>query len=144
MESALRCGWVYISSHLIPLATGIDINELLLECSLGIEKNVDQRLRENLHKAAGYVCFYLPEGIISAVDGVEEIQRLPFVHMTALNDIRCGARTEKMLHKGMRKGPILVSGKDREEIERNIEQVQRLLKITVQTEEGQTSEIHWS
>ena len=42
VETALRGGGVYISSHLIPLATGIDINEVLLDRVLGVSVEVDK------------------------------------------------------------------------------------------------------
>lgn len=42
VESALRGGGVYISSHLVPLSTGININEVLLKKALGIEVDIDE------------------------------------------------------------------------------------------------------
>lgn len=144
VESAPRGGGVFISSHLIPMATGINVNELLIDCALGIEQDVEKQLLKNVHHAAAYVCFYLPEGVITSIDGAEAIQKLPFVKMACLDTIQKGVKTEPMLHKGMRKGPILISGKDREEIERNINIVQGMLKIIVKNGEMQTSMIHWN
>ena len=41
VESALRGGGVYISSHLIPYATGIDVNDVLLKKALGESVDVE-------------------------------------------------------------------------------------------------------
>lgn len=131
VESALRGGGVYISSHLIPLSTGIDINEVLLMKASGIEVNVDEIIANKELKAAGYVCFYLPEGEVISVDGLEEIKDFSFVKKICIDDIVVGKKTEKMLHKGLRKGPILVSGENREELEKNIAIVQNTLQINV-------------
>ena len=131
VESALRGGGVYISSHLIPLSTGIDINEVLLMKALGIEVNVDEIIANKELKAAGYVCFYLPEGQVISVGGLDEIKDFSFVKKICIDDIVVGKKTEKMLHKGLRKGPILVSGENREDLEKNIAIVQNTLQINV-------------
>ena len=144
VESALRGGGVYISSHLVPFATGIDINEVLLKKALGEPIDVRKVFTDRNDAAAGYICFYLPEGTVREVCGLEELQRLPFVKMACLDTIKPGQKTEPMLHKGLRKGPILVTGKDRSELERNILIVQDTLKITVESPEGKLQGIIWS
>lgn len=143
VESALRGGGVYISSHLIPLATGIDINEVLLDKVMGNKVNVADVIANGFSKAAGYVCFYLPEGFVSKVSGVDELEKLPFVKMVKLDKIEVGQKTEPMLHKGLRKGPILVYGEVREDLERNIKIVQDTLNIEVTGLDGKVRGIVW-
>ena len=143
VESALRGGGVYISSHLIPLATGIDINEVLLKKALGVEIDVAKVFESNSNNASGYICFYLPEGNVHSVKGVEKLKQLSFVKMVCLDDIIVGQKTERMLHKGLRKGPILVTGKDREDLEKNIDEVQKTLEIEVINDAGEISGIIW-
>lgn len=143
VESALRGGGVYISSDLVPLSTGIDINEVLLKKALGMEVDVDAVFEKRVLKAAGYICFYLPEGIVSSVEGVDEIKKLPFVKKVCLDGIIVGKKTEKMLHKGLRKGPILVYGENREDLEKNITKVQNTLKIEVSTDDNKIEGIIW-
>ncbi|HAW15553.1 MAG TPA: hypothetical protein DCW41_02480, partial [Clostridiales bacterium] len=58
VESALRGGGVYISSHLIPLSTGIDINEVLLDKATGVPVDTKAVIESRNDKAAGYVCFH--------------------------------------------------------------------------------------
>ncbi len=142
VESALRGGGVYISSHLIPLSTGIDANELLLLKALGRNVDVEDTFNNRKNRAAGYVCFYLPEGEVCSVAGIQEIKQLPFVKLVCLDNIKVGEKTEKMLHKGLRKGPIIVYGEDREDLEKNIKTVQDTLRISV-IKEGILSEIVW-
>lgn len=142
VESALRGGGVYISSHLIPLSTGIDANEVLLMKALGKSVDIDNIFNHRNSKAAGYVCFYLPEGEICAVEGIETIKEFPFVKLVCLDNIVVGQKTEKMLHKGLRKGPIIVYGEDREDLEKNIKTVQKTLKIGV-VKDGVVSGIVW-
>ena len=106
VESALRGGGVYISSHLMPLATGIDINNVLLDRVLGKPVDVNKVFEGRKDAASGYICFYLPEGTVKSVEGIEKLKSLPFVKKVCLDTIAVGQKTEPMLHKGLRKGPI--------------------------------------
>lgn len=144
VESALRGGGVYISSDLIPMATGIDINDVLLDKALGKEVNIDDVFGKKEEKAAAYVCFYLDEGFVEAVSGVEELKALPFVGDVYLDDLKIGLKTGLPTYKGARKGPILVFGNCRSELERNIAELQKILKIEVANISGVISGIHWN
>ena len=144
VESALRGGGVYISSDLIPMATGIDINDVLLDKALGIDVDVDAVFKQRNDKAAAYVCFYLPEGKIQFVEGVEELKALPFVRKAYIDDLTIGSKTMPPSYKGARKGPILVQGENREDLEQNIILVQKTLKATVTTKDGAILGINWS
>ena len=143
VESALRGGGVYISSHLMPLATGIDINDVLLDKVLGNTLDIDKVFENKKDAASGYICFYLPEGTVKNVSGVEDLKALPFVKKVCLDSIQIGQKTEPMLHKGLRKGPILVYGDNREDIEKNIRRVQETLRIEVESPNGIITGIVW-
>ncbi len=143
VESALRGGGVWISSDLIPMCTGIDINELLLECALGIEDDVEGQLAKKQSDAAGYVCFYLPDGIIESISGIDEIRRLPYVSLACLDDLSVGMKTSPMTYKGARKGPILVKANSRSELNENVKKVQAVLEIGVRTPDGKLKGICW-
>lgn len=136
IESALRGGGVYISSHLIPLATGIDINDVLLSKALGKEVDVESIFAQKQNGSSAYVCFYLPQGKVLKTNGVDELKSLPFVKGVYLDDVAAGSQTEPMRHKGMRKGPILVKGKDRSEVNSHIETIRKTLNIQVETPDG--------
>ena len=69
VESGLRGGGVYISSHLIPYYSNIDINDMLLDASEGKELNVSSVLLNKREHASAYVCFYLPKGQIFSTEG---------------------------------------------------------------------------
>lgn len=143
VESALRGGGVYISSHLIPLATGIDANDLLLKKAMGYDAHVEEAFANRVNRAAGYVCFYLSEGTICHLSGVEELNALPFVEMVRMDGIAVGTHTEPPTYKGARKGPILVSADTREELDKNIEAIQNVLRIEVVDSDGNVTTAHW-
>lgn len=144
VETALRGGGVFISSHLIPFATGININEVLLKKVLGRDVDVDKVFEEKQNHASGYVCFYLKDGVVESVEGVEEIKALPFVKMSLVENIKVGEQTDKMTYKGARKGPIIVIGENRADLEKNILQVQNTLRISVRKDEAAYDGIVWA
>lgn len=143
VESAPRGGGVYISSHLVPLATGIDVNELLLDCVLGVETDMDARLSSCKRAAAGYICFCLPEGVVESVSGIDEIKKFSFVAMTCLDGLKVGVKTGPMLYKGARKGPVLVFAGDRTQMDEQIRTIQSVLDIQVRTADGRLAGIIW-
>ena len=144
VETALRGGGVYISSDLIPMATGIDINDVLLEKALGNDVDVDEVFEKRNDKASAYVCFYLPEGIVQSVSGVEELKALPFVRKAYIDDLTVGQQTMPPTYKGARKGPILVQGENRDDLERNILAVQHVLYAMIRQYDGELRNICWS
>lgn len=143
VESALRGGGVYISSDLIPMATGIDINEVLLKKAMGEFVDVESVFHTRKDKAAAYVCFYLPNGEIQAIEGRDELKNLPFVRKAYVDDLSVGQHTEPMTYKGARKGPILIRGENREDLEKNIRKAQNVFRIRVREDNGDIGGIVW-
>jgi biotin carboxylase len=141
VETAIRGGGVFISSDLVPMACGVNVGELLIKCATGTPNvRISPYKKEN--NAAGYVCFYLPEGVIRRVEGIQKVMSLAGVKKAHLDDIKIGERIGPPRDKTMRLGPILVAGKDRTELHATIEQVQDSLKIDVETHSGNRG-IEW-
>lgn len=143
VESALRGGGVYISSHLVPAYSSIDINETLIDAMLGKEVNMEALMDQFNYHAAAYVCFYLPEGKVSKIQGIEDIKSMPSVFQLFLDDFIEGRETHKIIHKGMRMGPILVKDENRDALEREIEKIQNTLCAEVVSPEGIVKGINW-
>ncbi len=136
VESALRGGGVFISSHIIPNATGLDINDLLIDFALGKDLIIEEFLSKRKNKASGYVCFYLPKGRIKRIEGVEELRNLAGVDLVYLNNLKIGEHTAEMTHKGQRLGPIIVHAESRDSLEAKILECQKTLDIKVETDSG--------
>ena len=141
VESALRGGGVFISSHLIPACSGIDINDVLIDFALGKRINVNKIVEKKLHNAAAYICFYLPQGVVVGIEGKEKIKNSTDVIMSCLDNLRIGDNVEKMEHKGSRLGPILVKADTRHALEDSIQSIQRELKVYVKTPNGIKTQI---
>lgn len=136
VESALRGGGVFISSHLVPLYCGIDVNDLLIDASLG--KSIDLKaVRARMtFRSSAYVCFYFPEGIIESIRGIDDVDDLGFTKLFDKHGLVKGAKVGRMEHKGQRLGPILLDAESRSIIDGRIKTVQGLITAEVRTERG--------
>lgn len=143
VESALRGGGVYISSHLIPLYSGIDINDTLISAMLGEEVKMDEVLAVRNEKSAAYLCFYLPVGEILSVSGFEDVKAMDCVEMCDVHDVVVGERTLQLTHKGQRLGPIIVKAENRIHIEEIIENIQHTIKVEVKGDDGIVRGVIW-
>lgn len=143
IDTALRGGGVYISSHLVPLTTSIDINSVLISCALGEKIDIDGVMSEKKARASAYICFNLPEGTINRVKGVDVIKDMPNVIFFDDGTLSVGTYTGKMEVKGNRKGPIIINANDRRELEEIISKIKSTLSITLSGCDGE-SMIIWN
>lgn len=143
VETALRGGGVYISSHLIPYYTGIDNYKLLFNAALGKQISLGDAEKERNTAASAYVCFSLPAGEVISVNGVQEVHSNPSVKVCDIEDLREGSIVEKMINKTQRLGPIILVADNRELLETEIKKIQKTLNIKVKTSGGDEAEIIW-
>ena len=146
VESAIRGGGVYISSHLVPLATGIDVNTLLLKCALGQDspKLVEETLSARKEGASAYVCFTLPEGTVKEINGLDKVVGIEGVTMCDIRNLSVGDKTEKMIAKGMRKGPIIIHAPNRQELEAIINKLKRTIDVKIVTHGDKIESAIWN
>ncbi len=140
LEIAARGGGVYISSDLIHLRTGLDTEDFLLDLALKGTAEI------NIHETgvfAGYRCFYLPAGEVVSVRGIDEAAALPFLHSNQLDEIHTGMQIAENTNKTSRFA-MIITGRDHNEWEEHVRQVQALLDINVQAADGSLKPIIWS
>ncbi|MBR0468638.1 MAG: ATP-grasp domain-containing protein [Mogibacterium sp.] len=133
LEAAARGGGGFISSHIVRLHTGIDTATYLIKLALG--EITEAPVVEELPNVCCYVSFFLPEGIVTSVEGIEEVKALPYLHAHSLNDITIGKKTAPFSDKTHRYVNVLTAD-TREELYRRIDDFKKTLKIVVQTEDG--------
>jgi carbamoyl-phosphate synthase large subunit len=143
VETALRGGGVYISSHLVPYYSGINNYELLFDAALGKTISLEEAELQRETAASGYVCFTLPEGEIISVEGVKELRNIPSVKVSDVEELQVGTHVGKMVNKTQRLGPIILKADNRETLEQEIIKIQNTLTIRVKSNAGLTSEIIW-
>ena len=137
VETALRGGGVYIASDLIPLSTGVDLTAVLLNAMLGNRDTVTNMLNgRGDKKVAAYICFYLKEGIVSKVYGLEKLKSDPRVKLAEVDEITEGYKAPVFEHKGMRKGPILVVADDLNDLDRLIQMIKESYGVEIDGKPG--------
>jgi biotin carboxylase len=143
MEPAIRGPAGFVSSHLVPLSCGVDFLPLLLDLASGRRDTVMIPKYQLQSRGAGNIYFYLPEGTISRVSGVEEVKSLPGIYRTELDDLIVGRKIAPLVNLNGRQGPIIYAGKDRKECEEIVKKIKDLLFVEVKTTDG-VKVIIWS
>lgn len=128
VEIAARGGGVFISSDLIPGASGVNANDLLVREALGIPNAEPISINRG---AAAYFCYLTPKGTVTALNGLQEAEQTAGVIKAYFDNIEIGMVSQSITDKSSRKGPILVKGKTKQECYQVIEQVKKSLHIEV-------------
>ena len=140
VEIAARGGGEFICGTLIPLASGIRANEMMVKHSLGIEYEVPQK---HLGKASAYFSYMLPEGVIISIDGIDKVKKIKGVFDPMFDNIAVGMRTPPIRDKASRKGPLLVEGDTEEDCYKVRTAMMEVLDIKVKTDSGEIKGIIW-
>ena len=140
VESALRGGGVYIASDLIPLSVGVDLTKILFLAMTGQKDTVVTLLENRIKRASAYICFYLDEGHITSIRGVDEVKSMSHVKKADVDNLRVGDVVPRIEHKGMRKGPFIVEATTLSELDKYIRQIQTVFSIET---DGRPA-IHWN
>ena len=75
VELGARMGGDCITSHLVPLSTGIDMVKATIDISLGLAPDITPKFE----KGSAIRFFAAPEGVIAAIEGVDEARKIPGV-----------------------------------------------------------------
>ncbi len=134
VEIAARGGGVFTSSHIIPKASGVNANELLVKEVLGLEI-LDSEFKTTRGSSA-YLCYLLPKGTIRTIKGIDDVLSLDGVDTAFFDNVSEGMEIISNLDKSSRKGPIIIFGKSPNECYQTIEKIKAVLQIEVETEEG--------
>lgn len=142
VEITARGGGQYLSSHLTPLATGVNVNWLLANYALGKDVLKGKHI-EMKHGAAGWYAFGLPKGIIESISGVREAREMRNVYDVISNKLQIGAQTMEMVDDSGKYGPIIIYGSERSDCDKTFDLVRKTLQINVRTAQGDIEGIIW-
>jgi len=138
IEIAARGGGTLISSDLVPLACGLDVETILLQQALGCPpKSIPQQER----RASGYYCGGgFPEGIVKRICSIEEVERLPGVHRI-VSSMKVGDRTPALTDKATRAIVFLLKGEARQDIDAIAKKIRETVSVVIDTAKGRV-DIH--
>ena len=141
IETAARGGGVFISSDLIHLSSGLETEQFLVNIALGQQKEMPV-IHPQL-QYCGYMAFYLPVGRVIRADGIEKVCALPFVHRNQLSKLHAGLENREGATDKTSRLAVIVSGKTREELEANMQEVRNTLHIEIQSPDGTVTGPIW-
>lgn len=123
IETSPRLGGDYITSTLVPLSTGINMEDQLLNIALG--KKVDTQTGR-MEKAAGVCFFCLPEGVVKRIDPkINEVATWPGVYGFELN-LKEGDAIHQITSSLNRYGEFVVGSINRKELDMMMEETEKL------------------
>lgn len=130
IETSPRLGGDYITSTLVPLSTGINMEDQLLNIALG--EKVDTQTGR-VEKASGVCFFCLPEGVVKRIDPqINEVASWPGVYSFELK-LKEGDAVHQITSSLNRYGEVIVFGENDGEMvtlsELYKNQIKRLIKI---------------
>ena len=128
LEIAARGGGVFISSDIIPLMTGFDTTSFIIDTAAGIRP--DFKLSKPVYACACYLAFFLPEGEILSIDGVDKVKSMPNVYHHNLDSFYIGEKIRKNTDKTTR-GFVVIAGPDFAVLKLIINEIRSILSINV-------------
>ncbi|MCL2110667.1 MAG: ATP-grasp domain-containing protein [Clostridiales bacterium] len=128
VEVAARGGGVFNSSDLVPLSTGVSSEAFLLNIALGVQSGFPE-IKKGLCTCC-YRSFFLPEGEVVSIEGVDEINSYPFTHRNNLCELYIGKKIAGNSDKTSRFF-VIVSAKTHDELDLHVNMVKEALSIKV-------------
>lgn len=127
VELGARMGGDCITTHLVPLSTGIDMVGNTIKIALGEEPDLEQKL----WKGSAIRYFNAPNGVIREISGVEEsekldgVQEITFVKQVGDTVGDIGSSTDRV-------GFVIAQAESAEEAAKVCERVLQMVKIVVE------------
>ena len=127
VELGARMGGDCITSHLVPLSTGIDMVGSTIRCALGLP----MELKPSLQKGSAIRFLSAPSGLIREISGADEAREIPGVQEVTLTK-HIGDRMDGIASSNDRPGYVIAQGETAEEAAAICEKAIQKITITVE------------
>ena len=126
IELGARMGGDNITTHLVPLSTGIDMVDSCIKMALGEDPDIEP----TLHCGSAIRYFDVPSGIIKSIEGIDEAELIPGVkQITFTKDI--GDEVFPIHCSNDRIGFVISQGKTADEAVKACEEAMRTIRIVI-------------
>jgi carbamoyl-phosphate synthase large subunit len=129
IETSPRLGGDFISSTLVPLSTGINMEDILIDISTNHPLQLDC-FNARIKKSSGIKYFELPAGIISSINGIEILNNIPGIKQWHFN-LKLGDRVNKITSSLKRYGYVIFQADKGDTIENLFEITDTILAHSV-------------
>ena len=126
IELGARMGGDCITTHLVPLSTGIDMVEATIKIACGLKPDLTQKF----NKGSAIRYFNVPKGVIKEISGVEDAKKIEGVkEITFVKKV--GETSGDINSSTDRVGFVIAQGENADGAIKICEQVLRKIKISV-------------
>lgn len=126
IELGARMGGDNITTHLVPLSTGIDMVKATINVALGEEPDITP----TLHCGSAIRYFEVPFGTIKSIEGVEEAEKMPGVKQITFTKA-VGEESAPIECSNDRIGFVITQGATADEAAKNCEEAMKRIKIVI-------------
>ena len=126
IELGARMGGDNITTHLVPLSTGIDMVGSTIKVAMG----EDPDITPTLHCGAAIRYFDVPFGIIKAIENIEEVNHITGVKQVTFTK-EIGEESTPIQCSNDRIGYVIAQGDTAEDAARICEEAMKKIKITI-------------
>jgi biotin carboxylase len=124
IELGARLGGDRITSHLVPLATGVDLVKASIRVALGEAPGLEPRQTQ----AASIRYLQASPGVVTAIEGVAAAEVLPGVQELGV-DVKVGERVPPVRSSGDRPGWVIAIGQTPEEAVHRAEAARNTIQV---------------
>lgn len=130
IEIAARLSGGDFSESLVPLGIGVNYVEAVIRLAIG-EQPDPLCLKPQYHQAVANRYFFAPAGLLKAVHGLDQLAREEWMAKLEFW-YGPGDRLPKIRNHGQRTGVFVVTGPDRETVQKRVELVYRTVRVEVE------------
>ena len=127
VELGARLGGDCITTHLVPLSTGVNMVEACIKIALGEKPDITPKI--NCGSAIRY--FRQHAGIVKKIEGIEAAGKMPGVKQIAIVH-GVGEKITDIVDSGSRMGFVVVQGSDADDAEKRCETARETIKVEIQ------------
>lgn len=127
VELGARLGGDCITTHLVPLSTGVNMVENCIRIALGEQPN----LQQTLHKASAIRYFQQKAGKVKAIDGIDEAKKITGVKQVSIVHGE-GECIHEITSSGARMGFVIAHADNAEKAAQAAEKALQTIKITME------------
>lgn len=127
VELGARLGGDCITTHLVPLSTGVNMVEACIRIALGEKPEITS----TLHCGSAIRYFHQHAGKIVSIEGKDEAEKMPGVKQVSIVH-GVGEEISDVVDSGSRMGFVIAQGKDADDAERKCKSALGKIKVEIQ------------
>lgn len=126
VEIGARLGGDCITTHLVPLSTGVNIVEACIKIALGEKPNIEP----TLHCGSAVRYFKQHAGVVKSVEGIEDAENMPGIKQVSIVH-GVGEIITDITDSGSRMGFVISQGTDADDAAAKCEKALEMIKVEV-------------